>query len=108
MDCNVSFTVFAIEDIDKIMSYISTDLANPTASENFFKKLNKTVAKLAQFPKCAAVIDNSYLSGFEIRKLPISNYLLYYQFKEKDNCVLILRVLFGKRDPEKLTEELNI
>ena len=106
MVCNYDFTVAAENDVDEILSYLSIELANPFAAKIFYIELNKTIDTICSFPKSGALVQNDYISDSDIRKLPISNYLLYYRYKEPDN-ILVIRIIFGKRDPNQTSKELN-
>ena len=52
-------------------------------------------------------MDNDFLTVKDIRKLPISHYMLCYRFEETDKCIVILRIIYGKRDPQQIIKELN-
>lgn len=107
MGCDYRFTASAEQDLDDILYYISQKLDNPIAARNFMTKLEETITKVTAFPKCGTVVDNDFLPCKDIRKLPIQNYSFYYKFIEDENYVLILRIIYAKRDPEQIMKEIN-
>ena len=64
-------------------------------------KLEKIIDEIITSPKCGSLVDNEFVPVKEIRKFPISNYILYYRFEESEKCVVILRFIYGKRDPQQ-------
>ena len=104
MAYNYLFTANAEKDLDEIIYYIAKELDNPFAASEFFKNLEKLIAEIREFPKCGVLLENEYLSAKDIRKLPISNYILYYRFEETNERIVILRIIYGKRDPMQITQ----
>jgi plasmid stabilization system protein ParE len=96
------FTGIAEQDVDDIFHYIAIELDNPIAASAFMKRLEKAIDEITSFPKCGSPLDNEYVSVKDIRKLPLSNYLLYYRFDEASQKVVILRILYGKRDLQQI------
>ena len=99
------FTETAEQDLDDIFHYIATELDNPIAASSFMKKLESVIAEIRSFPKSGSLVDNEFISVKDIRKLPISNYLLYYQFEETQESVVILRIIYGKRDLQQILQD---
>ena len=50
-------------------------------------------------PEKQPVVKDEYLSNFEIRVLPIRNYLAFYNIK--GTTVAIIRFIYSKRDWQK-------
>ncbi len=107
MACDYRFTAKAEKDLDGIFHYIAKELDNQTAASALLKELENLIANIRVFPKCGSLMDNEFLPARDIRKLPISNYMLYYRFEEKNECIVILRIIYGKRDPQQIIKELN-
>ena len=100
------FTASAEKDLDEIVRYIAIELDNPSAASVFMTKLEKIISDIRTFPKCGSIVDNEFIPVHDIRKMPISNYVLYYRFDEADACVVILRIIYGKRDPQQMMKEM--
>lgn len=101
---NFRFTEKASMDLDEILHYISIELDNSFAASAFMTKLEKIIDEIITFPKCGTLVDNEFIPVKDIRKVPISNYMLYYRFEESEKCVVILRIIFGKRDPQQTVQ----
>jgi toxin ParE1/3/4 len=82
----------AIQDIEQIADYIAQQSSLERA-ELFLSKLDKTFAKITQFPKLGRQRDE-ILPG--IRSLSVDHYLILYIPAGAD--VDILRVVSGYRD----------
>ena len=98
MAYNYRFTNKAEEDLNDIFHYIAIELDNPIAASAFLERIEKAIYEIRSFPKCGSLVDNEFLSVKDIRKILISNYLLYYRFEEAQECIVILRIIYGKRD----------
>ena len=106
MDCDYKFTDVAKQDLDDILYYISKKLDNPMAVNNFMTKLEETISNVTTFPKCGSVVESDFGQRMDSRKLPILNDTFYYQYYESDNYILILRIIYGKRNPEQIMKEI--
>ena len=107
MAYDYSFTHEAEKDLDEILHYMTGTLDNPSAALAFMEKLEKAISEIKLFPKCGTLIENEFVTLKDIRKIPISNYLLYYRFNETDECVIILRVIYGRRNMDNILSEIN-
>lgn len=87
----------AYEDIDSIAEYISKVLKNPYAANKFIDKIFDGIGRLSVFPKrnkalCIRGKDS------EIRTLGIGNYLIAYRTDDTQKTVIVLRVIYSKRN----------
>lgn len=98
---NYQFTNRAANDLDEIFHYIAIELNNLSAASSFMTKLEKLIGEITTFPKCGALLKNVLVPVNDIRKLPITNYMLYYRFDESDECIVILRIIYGRCDPQQ-------
>ena len=88
----------AAEDLDGIIDYISNELSNPKAASDFLSMFLKIVGNTCSFPESGSEFKNEFLSEKDIRKKPIENYIMYYQPNYKDKKIIILRIVYTKRD----------
>lgn len=42
--------------------------------------------------------------SMEVHKLPVDNFIIYYQVKAKENVVNVVRVFYGGRDIENIVK----
>ncbi len=106
MAYNLTFTSTAGSDLDEILRYMSKELANPGAASAFLTRLEKVISEITDFPKCGKTVDNEFIPVADIRKLPVSNYMLYYRVDESECRVVVLRIIYGKRNPQTIINEI--
>ena len=97
----------ANKDLDDIVKYISVDLSNLKAASEFIGKLEKGIDDIRNFPQSCQLVENEFLLGMKIRKKLIGNYVMYYQVDEHDEIILILRVVYGRRNLDEILRKLN-
>lgn len=107
-ECSFDFTKTAENDLDGILDYISVKLKNPSAARNFFIELNSNISELCSFPQTGELVENDYLKDKSIRKVPINNYLLYYKYNPQTKKIIIIRIIYGKMNPDKVMREFDI
>ena len=100
------FTEKAEQDLDEILRYISLDLANPIAARNFGKKLFEKIDLIRAFPLVCPIVDNEFISGKDVRKLFIDNYVVYYEALADKQIIYILRIVFGKRNMDEIIKSV--
>ena len=106
MVCKYQFTDIAVVDLDKILNYITNELSNDFASKNLFSKIEKTIDNICLFPKSFPIVENSFVSDKDIRKVSVDNYIMYYKYEEDSNIVSILRIVYGKMNLDKIISHL--
>lgn len=93
---HIFYTEAAIDDLDLIFDYISTE--NYVAAHSLLDKLESGINKLKEFPKLGAVLPANELSYIEngYRFLTINSYMIFYRIEEEK--VIIARILDSRRD----------
>ncbi|MBQ9680022.1 MAG: type II toxin-antitoxin system RelE/ParE family toxin [Ruminococcus sp.] len=107
MAYNYSFTHEAEKDFDEILHYITDTLDNPSAASAFMKKFEKVISEIRLFPKCGSLVENEFIALNDIRKIPISNYVLYYRLKESDECIIVLSIIYGRRNMDNILKDID-
>lgn len=92
----------AMQDMMEIARYISHNLSNPVAAEQLANEMVSAVDRLMEFPYSNATHSTIKPLKREYRKLIVKNYLLLYWVDESDKKVTVARVVYGRRDYEKL------
>ena len=92
----------ALLDIIDIAVYITNELNNPTAADRLMDKITSAANKLCDFPHINPVYHPVEKLDHEYRKLFVKNYIVFYFIDETDKVVFIARVIYGRRDYEKL------
>lgn len=104
---NYQYTDKAIEDLDQIIYYIAEKLANKKAAADFLDELESTISILTAFPKSGTLVKNNYLSDANVRFMVLHNYTLYYYPDYEKLAIIILRIIYGRRDPDYVYRQLK-
>ena len=104
---NYKYTDKAVEDLEQIMFYISEKLSNKKAASDFLNELEATVGILTSFPKSGTLVKNNYLSDANVRFMVLQNYMVYYYPDYEKLAIIILRIIYGRRDPEYVYRQLK-
>lgn len=104
---NYKYTDKAVEDLEQIMFYISEKLSNKKAASDFLNELEATVGILTSFPKSGTLVKNNYLSDANVRFMVLQNYMVYYYPDYEKLAIIILRIIYGRCDPEYVYRQLK-
>ena len=98
----LEFLPIARQDMTDIARYISHELFNPTAAERLADEMIDAAERLTVFPYINTIHQSIKPLKKECRKLIVKNYIMYYWIDENKKHVTIARVIFARRDYEKL------
>ena len=98
----LDFLPIARQDMTDIVRYISHELFNPTAAERLADEMIDAAERLTDFPYINAIHQSIKPLKKEYRKLFVKNYIMFYRIDEKEKRVTIARVIYARRDYEKL------
>ena len=99
---NVEVTQIAEQDYYKAEAYIKYELYNQKAAAGLAKKLHEAIKDLSFFPTKDPICNDDFLRVWEIRFVPVNNYLLFYIVRENEKTVYVLRFLYSRRDWQKI------
>ena len=99
-------TEVAEADIDNIFEYIAVDLANPDAASDFADELEEKLDELCKTPKSGRLVENDFLKRDDIRRILVGNYIAYYVIDDEKKQIVVLRVVYSKRDQGKILKEV--
>ena len=100
----VKVTRQALEQMREIVHYISYDLMSPAAAD----KLESAIKKLAIFPKRHSLIQEEPWKSEGIRKIIVSNFLVYFWVDDECSKVQVTAVIYNKRDQINQLSDLNM
>jgi addiction module RelE/StbE family toxin len=89
-------------DLDNIFNYISDTLVSPKAAHNLMNRIEGTLLSLEDFPQLGPKCSDKSLSARGYRKLLIKNYLAFYKIDEEQKRVLVMRIIYARRNYERL------
>ena len=99
---NVEVTQIAEQDYYKAEAYIKYELYNQKAAAGLAKKLHEAIKDLSFFLTKYPICNDDFLRVWEIRFVPVNNYLLFYIVREDEKTVYVLRFLYSRRDWQKI------
>ena len=99
-------TEIAEADIDETFEYIGGELSNPEAASDFADELEKTIDEICKTPKSGRLVENEYLRRNDVRRILVDNYICYYIIDDEERNIVILRLVYGKRDQDKILKNI--
>ena len=100
----IEYLPAARQDMIEIVRYISQELQNPTAANQLAMELIEAGDGIPRFPYA----NPSYMPirplKHEYRKLLVQNYAMFYWVDEAEQLITVARVVYAKRDYERLLE----
>lgn len=98
----LKFAPIAEDDLDGIYRYISEHLIAPKAATDLMDDIETSIMQLKDFPYSGSPIADDILRGRGYRKLIVKNYIVFHLIDETEKQVVIMRVLYGAQQYEKL------
>lgn len=98
----VLMTELAEQDLDSVVSYISIQLANPSAAGHFLDEVEKCYTVLKSEPFMYEKSRDERLAAEGYRKAIIGSYVMLYKVNEESKIVIVYRFFYGPRDYTKL------
>ena len=98
----LEFLPIAKKDMADIVQYISHELHSPAAAAVLADNMIEAAERLAEFPYINAIHQTLMPLKHEYRKQIVKNYILFYWIEEERKRVTIARVIYARRDFEKL------
>ncbi len=92
MSWSIYITNKASSDFAEIYNYIFYVLKAPQAAERLSDKIIEMIDALSDFPKIYPTAENG------IRKMPVDNYLVFYELNESQRIISITRIVYGGTD----------
>ena len=89
-------------DLDEIISYIATVLANPQAAASLADKIAACCDDLSRTPYMYSQCQSLRLQALGYRRVSIQNYIMVYRVDEERKTVYVLRFFYGPSDYERL------
>ncbi len=94
----------ARRDMIEIVRYISQELHNPTAADQLAMELIEAGDSIPKFPYANPAFIPIRPLKHEYRKLLVQNYFMFYWVDEVKKLVTVARVVYARRDYERLLE----
>lgn len=88
------------EELADIANYIAYTLKNPSAAGNLIDDVEKAIIKRLNSPLSYEACHSVYDREHDYYRIYVKNYVVYYVVI--DNVMEIRRIVYGKRDRERL------
>ena len=103
---NYVLTEIAEADLDEAFDYIANALVNPDAASAFANELEEKLEEICKAPKTGRPVYNPYLKRDDIRRVLVKNYIAYYLVDEEEEQIVVLRVVYSRRDQDKILKTI--
>ncbi len=100
-------TKSAVVELEEIVAYITKELSNPKAAENFIKHYEKAIIELRTFPNSAPPAMNEFLPVMHVRKKCVDSYILYYIVDESQKQIVISCISDTGRELPEILQKMN-
>ena len=98
----IEYLPIARRDMVEIVKYISQMLCNPSAAEKLADEMIQAAERLIKYPYIHPVYRTIKPLMHDYRKLKVKNYVMFYYIDEVRKKVVVSRVIYSRRDFEKL------
>ena len=105
---SVELAETALRHIMEIRDYISISLKSPKTARNVIKRLYEEIASLSTFPFRFPLSTEDAAVRNQLRKMPVGNYLVYYQVLEDSHQVEVAAVVYACRDQKQVLQSLDL
>lgn len=103
----IEYTQNAKQDLLDIFAYISENLSAPEAAAKQINHIMDMIDRLDTMPFRYPLYKYEPWRSRGLRFIPVNNYIIFYQPREKDNKVYIVRIMYAEWDIQRqLAEDL--
>lgn len=88
----------AERDLSDILSYISDTLFEPSSAKRICQTIKAQILSLSEMPQRFGLVAEEPYESMGVRKVSVENYIIFYLVNEKKKEVLVLRVLYNRRE----------
>ncbi len=105
MSYTVSISHDAEADLRGIYAYITFNLLSPKNAQGQISRLEQAILSLGDFPARHRLVSFEPWKSRGLRVMLCDNFLIFYFVFEEKHEVIVSRVLYGKRDIEKVIND---
>lgn len=95
---NITWSPKAYRDLENIYTYIKYYLKEKSTADNVVKKILNSISNLSYFPEKYLRIENIGTIGRNIRKMPVSNYIIIYEINNTSRQIFILHIFHNSQN----------
>jgi len=98
----IHLTASAENDLRDIVRYISSQLNAPITALNMLLTIQEAIAKLETTALAHPLVRDDRLAALGYRLLVVKSYIAFYVVNEKEKSLDIDRILYGRRDWQRI------
>lgn len=95
---SIIITAPAEEDLFQIGRYISKEIREPETAMKVISKIASSIYTLEDLPYRYGIVKDERLALLRLRHMIVDNYVVFYTVHEENNEVIIIRILYKKRN----------
>ena len=107
MKLKVTYSERALNDLRNIHRYIAVELLAPQVAQRTCDNIMAKIESLDELPNRCSLCEKEPWQSRGLRKLFIDNYIAFYLPMEKQGQVLIVTIMYGKRDIASILDEIK-
>lgn len=95
---NITWSPKAYNELQNIHTYIKYYLKAKITADNLVKKILDSISNLSYFPEKYLRIKNIDIIERNIRKMPVSNYIIIYEIDNTSRQIFILHIFHNSQN----------
>lgn len=107
MKYEIIYSDRALNDLRNIHRYIAVELLAPEAAKNLSNKIMTEIEALDEMPDRNPLYEKEPWRSRGLRKLIVDNFIAFYLPMGIHKQVLIVTIMYGKRNVSKILNELK-
>lgn len=92
--------------LQNIRDYIAATFLEPETAKKMVHLLRSEIQSLTEMPQRIKTIDEEPWGGYDLRKISVKNYYVYFWINEEKKQVQIIAVIYVKRDQVSQLEKM--
>lgn len=101
----VRYSPAAKDDLRGISSYILYTLQSPQAAKHLTTKIRSEIRALSAMAERYPLVDWEPWASMNMRKVPVGNFIVFYQINTETFTVTVTRIFYGGRDIPRIVRE---
>ena len=94
----IRMTPDAESDLLQLDDYISNVLLVPDIAIQYVGEIRQAIEQLSYFPRKVRLVNEEPWHSRGIRRCPVNNFYIYFTIREAEHQVIILNIIYSKRD----------
>ena len=102
MNYSIIYSPESLDDLRSIYSYIAFSLKAPDTAKNQIDRIRDAIKNLNFSPEAYVQVEWDPWKSMGMRKLPVNNYLVFYNVNHEELTVSIVRIMYAGRDVKSI------